>query len=191
MILNYYMTEIKQNLDSYDETKKMLNIIRGIQRKSSYINIREQIQQGSPVMDDSITPQGHPQQNTGEEKKDFKVINNVEVVIQSTDPADTEISDEESGKISQLIDDFRSEVSEIVDFGKLIFYGESAKLDGVIGNIKLGFTLSTGDDEGLFLSNTSLLKMSDDVTQTIEKLKKFQYKFMSVINDLISARKQN
>ena len=32
------------------------------------------------------------------------------------------------GKFSQLIDDFRTDVTEIVDFGKLDLYDDSAKI---------------------------------------------------------------
>ena len=175
----------QKKIDSYDETKRMLNTLRNF-RASSFKSLNEQVEQPQPE-----NTQTRPQINNGEEKQDFKVINNVEVIVQSSDPADLTITDEETGVISQLIDDFRVEVSELVDFGKLIFYADSAKLDGQINNINLGFMLSAGSDNGLYLTNSSLLKLSDETTIILEKLKKFQYKFSSTIDDLISNRKQN
>jgi hypothetical protein len=128
-----------------------------------------------------------PQEQSGE-GEDLAVINNVEVEIHSEDPEDLQLSDEEKGKISQLIDDFRVEVSEIAEFGKLNIYPDSAKLDGKIGDTGVVFTLSTGDDTGLYLSNSSLLKIDDDSLIIITKLRAFEAKFSAAINDLLVSR---
>ena len=112
----------------------------------------------------------------------------MEVQINSDDPEDLQLSDEEKGKISQLIDDFRAEVSETVDFGKLNVYDTSAKLDGRISDIGLEFTLSTGDDTGLYIKG-SMLKIDDASLGMINKLKVFELKFANSINDLLVNRR--
>jgi hypothetical protein len=119
------------------------------------------------------------------------VINNVEVEIHSEDNQDLTIKDNEKGIISQLIDDFKKEVSELVDFGKLQVYSDSAKLDGKITQKGIEFTLSTGDDNGIYLSNASMLKIDDETMEYLEKLKSFEEKFSGSINDLIVNRKNN
>jgi len=124
-----------------------------------------------------------------EEKEDVAVINDVEVQIHSEDPEDLTLSDEEKGKISQLIDDFRKEVSETVEFDKLHVYESNAKLDGKIADIGIVFTFSTGDDTGLYLSNTSMLKIDEDSLDMINKLKTFEPKFVNSINDLLVNRR--
>lgn len=171
--------------DSYDQIKGMLNTMRNFTHKT-YQPIREQIET-SP----QSTNNTQPEQPTGHENNDVMVINNVDVVVNSADPQDFTFSDDEKGKISQLIDDFRTEVSELVDFGKLIIYPNSSKLDGKIGNINLGFTLSAGDDEGLYLSNASFLKIDDTSLDVINKLKMFGDKFSSILNEMLSNRKEN
>lgn len=123
-----------------------------------------------------------------EEEEDVLVINNVDVEVHSEDTEDLELSDEEKGKISQLIDDFRKEVAETVEFDKLHIYEGSAKLDGKIPNLGVVFTFSAGDDTGLYLSNTSLLKIDEDSLGMINKLKTFESKFINSINDLLVNR---
>ena len=192
------MTTQKTQIDSYDDTKKMLNKIREIQR-SSHTTLTEQIQpapnQAPSQVPPPANPQGQQQQyhapQQATQEKGFTVINNVQVYVDSADDMDLEINVEEKGKISQLIDDFHSEVSELAELNRLTIYADSAKLDGQITDVNLGFTLCTGDDSGLFLSNTAMIKMDENVMLTINKLKKFEYKFSSVINELIMARKQN
>jgi len=145
-----------------------------------------------PATPGNQSPTPNPQSSTGtSEKSDFAVINNVEVVINSDDEFDFKITDEEKGKISQLIDDFRSEVSEICEFGKLNIYDNSAKLDGTIKEINIGFTLSAGDDNGVFLSQLSLIMINDNTVNYITKLKNFQPKFNDTMNTLLANRQQN
>jgi hypothetical protein len=178
--------------NSYDDTKKMLNVIRNIQSstKPQYGLIDEQT--------DELTPQPQPEQpqpeqpvapeSGGEEGSDYAIINDVEVVIHSEDPEDLELNDEEKGQISQLIDDFRVEVVETAQFDKLDIYETSAKLGGKIGEIGLMFTLSTGDDTGLYI-NGQMLKIDENSIMILEKLGAFQLKFSSAINDLLVRRR--
>lgn len=125
------------------------------------------------------------------EKKDFTVINNVNVKIESSDEMDLELNDEEKQKITKLIDDFHVEVSDIVDFEDFIIYENSVKLSGSITQYKLKFMFSSGDDAGLFLNNIATIKMTPEVSETIEKLTNFTNKFNDVTEDLIRRRKEN
>jgi len=183
----------KKPLNSYDDTKKMLNTIRKIQASTipRYGMIQEQdtadLPQGSENYS-QFEPQDQAQAPVQTEDSDYAVINNVEVVIHSEDPEDMELTDEEKGKISQLIDDFRAEVSETVEFDKLHIYETSSKLDGKIGEFGLMFTLSTGDDTGLYI-NGQMLKIDENSLLVLEKLGGFELKFSNTINDLLVRRR--
>lgn len=198
---------MKKIPNDYDEIKGLLNKIRKIQsasRSNDYGIIREQIEdnqepqppepdkeyeapatEDDPVQDPTIK---NVPGEEGEEQEDIAVINDVEIEIHSEDPEDLGLSDEEKKQISQLIDDFRTEVSEMVEFDKLHIYDESAKLDGKISDIDLTFTISTGDDTGLYLSNVSMLKIDDESLDMINKLRAFTPKFSNTINDLLVNR---
>ena len=203
-------------MDSYDEIKGMLYRVRKIQmiaEANKYGLIQEQVApaddpyHGVKPIKANLPTSGvsreqerqyhaakyakeHPgeESNSTEEGEDLMVINNVEVEIHSEDPEDLQLSDEEKNKISQLIDDFRAEVSEIAEFDKLHVYDDNAKLEGRIGDIGLNFTLSTGNDTGLYVSNTSLLKIDDNSLGIIVKLRGFEQKFSNSINDLLVNR---
>jgi hypothetical protein len=204
------MTDKK--MDSYDEIKGMLNKIRKIQAQPRYGIIQEQTPTDPEDSRGPLTaPYGYgagtkkpiprsvgtePQKvDTVDPSKagdnDVAVINNVEVQIHSEDPEDLILQDDEKGQISQLIDDFKSEVSEVAEFDKLNLYPDSAKLDGRIGELGLNFTFSTGDDTGLYLTNTQMLKIDDNSLDAINKLRTFEAKFSNTINDLLSNRREN
>jgi sporulation protein YlmC with PRC-barrel domain len=189
----------KQPINEYDLTKKMLNTIREIQASvdsNKFVLLREQVTNDKETVirkGDGIPPPPIDNDNmdyeSGEEQEDIAVINDVEVVIHSEDPEDLELKDDEKNNISQLIDEFRTEVSEIVEFDKLHIYEDNAKLEGKISDVNLGFTLSTGNDTGIYLSNTSMMKIDEDTMDMINKLKTFHPKFINTINNLLVHRK--
>lgn len=203
--------------NDYDDTKKLLNTIRKLNTLTPQA-IREQLFPEKNVLgdeEDDVTQNWEPsdmddetnrmkndiqnywkdnpqpEKSNQEEKKDFIVINNVEVVINSTDKDDLVLNDDEKTEISQMIDDYRKDVSEITEFGKLNIYHDSAKLDGNIKEINLSFTISAGDDNGVYLKNQSMIKLSDTSLGYIDKLKKFQIIFNDVMEKIIASRQQN
>jgi hypothetical protein len=199
----------KKIANAYDDTKKMLNTIRKIQAtvkpKYGILEEQEDSEEGefpknpkdsrgeltAPYGYGSGTKKPIPRSvgvNTSSENEDFAVINDVEVEIHSEDPQDLELSDEEKGKVSQLIDDFRKEVSETAEFDKLHIYETSAKLDGKISDVGITFMLSTGDDTGIYAS-ASMIKIDEQVLELFNKLMIFESKFSASINDLIVNRR--
>jgi hypothetical protein len=208
------MTTTKKEIDSYDEIKSFLNKIRKIQARPKIGIIQEQTYQGeTKEPQDSRGPLTAPygygagtkkpiprsvgtephQVNTVDSSKegdeDLAVINNVEVEVHSEDPEDLEISDEEKGKISQLIDDFRTEVSEIAEFYGLHIYPDTAVLNGKITDKGLNFTFEAGNENGALIS-TSMLKIDNESLDIINKLGKFGIKFSNTINDLLVNRRE-
>jgi hypothetical protein len=158
----------KQNL-GYDGIKKMLNTMRTIsENTSSKKTLKEE-----------------------EEKVNNLVLNNnVEIKVHSTDQADLEISEQEKASLNQLIENFRTQVSELALFEEgFNVYADSVRLDGSIGD-DFGFVYIAGNDRGLYL-NADMLKMDDETSMVIEKLNKFQHTYEDVVNEMISSRKTN
>ena len=167
--------------NEYDQIKGMLNKIRSLEKKSN-INLREQVEQ---------QPINNTSSNENNNSTDINVINNVELEIHSEDSMDLKLSDDEKNKISQLIDEFRQEISEIAELNKIDLYDNSCKLNGTITNLSINFVFSAGDDEGLYLNNTNMLKIDQTSLDIINKMKIFQDKYKTVVNELIINRKQN
>jgi len=210
------MTTTKKEIDSYDEIKGMLNKIRRIQAQPKYGVIQEQTYQGeTEEPQDSrgplTAPYGYgagtkkpiprsvgtepekssttPYQQSRRDNEEVSVINNVDVEIHSEDPIERALQDDEKGTISQLIDDFKAEVSEIAEFDGLHIYPDSAVLNGKIGGKGMNFSYSAGDDNGFYLGSPSLLKIDSEALELINRLKTFEPKFVNTINDLLVNRR--
>ena len=127
-----------------------------------------------------------------EDEKLFNLVlnDNVEVKIHSTDQEDLSISDEEKASLNQLIQNFKSQVSELANFEEgFNIYVDSVRLDGTIEN-DLSFVLIAGNERGLYV-NANMLKIEPETVETISKLEKFQHTFEDVVIEIMNNRKNN
>lgn len=169
--------------NEYDQIRGMLKTIRQFENRTTK-NLREQVET-------QTTDNSQPLEKNDGEYGDVDVINNVDVNLHSEDSMDVKLSDEEKGNISQMIDDFRTQVSSTVEFDKIDIYSNGVKMTGKLENYNMTFVFSGGDGEGLYISNPSMLKIDDESLSIINKLKKFQENYISVVNVIIINRKQN
>lgn len=174
------MMQKKSNI-GYDETKRMLNTLRNFNlNKSTYGTLREDIE-----------TQDTQEPSTEKVMDDVLVINDVEVKLLSTDRDDMGIKDDQKNSISQLIDNFRQQVSQIVDFDPGMTINErQVRLDGVLTNEDVNFVLIAGEENGLYI-NSDMLKIEDEVMVVLDKLIKFEDTFKTSMEPLITQRFNN
>lgn len=164
---------------SYDDTKRMLNTLRKLnESKSSIRTIKEEIETENLPSSESTMD-------------DVMVINDVEVKLLSTDRDDMGMKDEQKNAISQLIDNFKQQVSQIVEFDPGMTINESQiRLDGTLTDDDLSFVFIAGNDSGLYI-NTEMVKLEQETIQILDKLLKFNDTFKTAMEPLISQRSNN
>jgi len=159
----------KQNL-GYDFTKKMLNTMR---------NLNENVQSKKILKEEE-----------SQEMFNLVLNDNVEVKIHSTDQEDLSLSDEEKNSLNQLIQNFKSQVSELASFDEgFNIYVDNVRLDGSIEE-DLGFVLIAGNNGGLYI-NANMLKIEQETVEIISKLEKFKHSFDDVVIEIMNNRKNN
>ena len=155
----------------YDETKKMLDTMR---------RLNESVRNNNILKEDDT-----------DLKDDITVINDVDVKMLSTDNLDLKISDDQKNSISGLIDSFREQVSDLADLDPGITINMTQiRMDGTIPNIDMGFVLISGDESGVYI-NSDMLKVDDEVLESLEKLSKFHLTFEDTMNPIIRQRSNN
>lgn len=159
----------KQNL-GYDGIKKMLNKMRTLnENTASKATLKEEEQ---------------------EKVNNLVISNNVEIKVHSTDQEDLEVTEEEKNALNQLIENFKTQVSELATFEEgFNIYTNSVRLDGSIGE-DLGFVYIAGEDRGLYI-NADMLKIDNEIALVFDKLNKFQHTYEDVVNEMINTRKTN
>ncbi len=167
-------------MTGYDDTKKMLNTLRKLNESITSTNVlKEDIQQTQ-----------EPQQ-TQNQKNDFIVINDVEVNMLSTDEMDLELQEDQKTAISGLIDNFKQQVSQIVDFEPGMTINQNQiRLDGVLTDDDVSFVFIAGEENGVYI-NADMLKLTTETGTALEKLAKFEETFKTAMEPLISKRNNN
>lgn len=129
-----------------------------------------------------------PEQNM---KDDVLVINDVDVKMNSQDEADMKLMDEQKKEISGIIDNFKQQVSQIVNFepGFSIF-PDQIRLDGKLTDEDMKFVFIAGKDGGVYVI-ADMLKLEQNVANTLEKLAKFNEVFKTSMEPIISQRNNN
>ena len=168
--------------NDYDVMKGMLKTIRTItESKASNRTLNEAVGFQSPEVDKS-------DENL---KNDIMVVNDVEIKMNSSDEADLTLQDSEKTAISQLIDNFKQQVSQIADFTPGITIApDQVRLDGSLTDQDISFVFIAGKESGAYI-NADMLKLEQDVANELEKLAKFQETFETAMNPLIQERKTN
>jgi hypothetical protein len=160
----------KTNMN-YDNTKRMLNTLRKLNESVSNKNTL----------------------NEQEEVKDLKdtvtIIDGVEVrMIASTDE-DLQLDDQQKKVVGDVINNFGTQVSDLGDLRPgITIQSNQVRLDGKLPDVELDFVIIAGQNKGTYL-NTSMLKVSYELMESIEKLMKFEDVFADSMNDIISQRR--
>jgi hypothetical protein len=172
-----------KTLMGYDDTKKMLNKLRKLnESKTSNSVIKEQMEMSQQEVE--------PEQ-TQKQESDFIIINDVEVKMLSTDNMDMELKDDQKETISNLIDNFKQQVSQIVDFDPgMTINQKQIRLDGTLTDEDISFVFIAGDDSGVYI-NADMLKLDTETGTMLEKLSKFEETFKTSMEPLIDQRNNN
>lgn len=178
----------------YDDTKKMLNKIRSLNESISQKKImKEQDDDGHSWEDESWqwTKDEMTPEMSENPKNDIVVINDVDVNISSTDDADMELSEEQKNAISGLIDNFRQQVTNLVNFDPgLTISMDQIRLDGVIDDFDFKFTCVAGKDTGLYVI-CNMTEVTPELIDLLSKFSKFHQSYIDTMNNVISQRKNN
>jgi hypothetical protein len=174
----------KMKTDEYDVTKNMLKTIRTLTESKVSSNI----------INENQTELQTPQVNTTNDenqKNDIDVINDVDVKLLSSDQNDLKLTDQQKTAISELIDGFKQQVSQIVEFEPgMTLTREQIRLDGYLPDEDINFVFISGKESGVYI-NADMLKLEQDVATSLEKLAKFEITFKSAMDPIIQERTNN
>lgn len=178
------MMQKKMKTDEYDVTKNMLKTIRTLTESKVLSNVINEQQT------ELQTPQVN---NTNDEnqKNDVDVVNDVDVKLLSSDQNDLKLTDQQKTAISELIDGFKQQVSQIVEFEPgMTLTREQIRLDGYLPDEDINFVFISGKESGVYI-NADMLKLEQDVATSLEKLAKFEITFKSAMDPIIQERTNN
>jgi hypothetical protein len=170
----------KKTKNSYDEIRGMLKTIRTIKESKTTSNIIKEEDERTSLTTDNP-----------DQKSDIIVINDVEVKLMSSDNSDMKLDEKQKNGISSMIDNFRTQVSQIVDFEPGFTITEKQiRLDGTLTDEEISFVFIAGEEGGLYM-NADMLEINEEIMTTLNKLVKFEQVFKDGMEPLIIQRQTN
>jgi len=193
--------------NKHDEIKKLLNASRTMLTNSRLTEDISQIrsqygiitEQGVDLTDDNVTKKYDVAQsvedeieNDTESKKDkqqgFRISGGI-LVLHGKEKTDLDLTVDEKTAFQETMDEFVSEVSDLVDFNKMNVYPNNVEWSGKLIEFDLDFFFSIGEENGIYIKG-DMIKTDDEFLEMVEKLKTYYEKFKSKWSKILASRKK-
>lgn len=165
------ITEDEDTTDAPDNTIDRVNPIKDIESKIKYDNDEED--------EDEIK---------SDKKKGYRISGGI-LYIHGKDKKDLQLTTDDKIAFQESMDEFVSEVAEIVDFNKLNLYPNNVEWSGKITEYDIEFFFSIGETNGVYINGT-MMKVDEEFLTMMNKLKVFYEKFKTKWSKVIASRKK-
>lgn len=140
-------------------------------------------------VEDEIEDDEQEMDPSKQDKKHAYRISGGILVLHGKDKTDLELTTDEKIAFQETMDEFVSEVSDLVDFNKLNVYTNNVEWSGKIIDFDIEFFYSIGEENGIYL-NGEMIKTDEKFLDLITKLKTYYEKFKSKWAKILASRKK-
>jgi hypothetical protein len=193
--------------NSHDEIKQLLRASREMLTNPTITEDYEQIrskygiitEQGVNLTDDNITKKINitksvedtieDQTEKGKDKKQAYRISGGILVLNGKEKKDLELTTDDKISFQETMEEFVTEVSDLVDFNSLNVYSQNVEWSGKLIEFDIEFFYSIGEENGVYI-NGEMIKTDEKFLEMIEKLKIYYEKFKSKWSKVLGSRKK-
>ena len=123
-----------------------------------------------------------------DKQRTYKVMGDI-IVLHGKDKPSLQLTTDEKNAFTESMDEFREEVAEIVDFGKLSVFDDNVEWTGKIKELDLEFFFSINESDGLYI-NGQMIHIDQDYMNMIVKLQSYYQKFKTKWSKVIASRQK-
>jgi len=127
--------------------------------------------------------------NTPDDKKQAYRISGGILVLHGKEQTDLELTTDEKITFQETMDEFVTEVSDLVDFNKLNIYPKNVEWSGKIIDFDIDFFFSIGEENGVYI-NGKMVKTDEKFVEFLNKLQTYYEKFKSKWSKVLANRKR-
>ena len=165
-----------ETMNAPDNTIDRSNPMKDIESKIKY-DTAEDGEEGEEV--DEIK---------SDKKKGYRISGGI-FYIHSKDKKDLQLTTDDKIAFQESMDEFVSEVADIVDFNKLNLYPNNVEWSGKITEYDIEFFFSIGESNGVYINGT-MMKVDEEFLTMMNKLQTYYEKFKSKWSKVIASRKK-
>ena len=111
------------------------------------------------------------------------------LTIHGDSTKDTELTTDDKKAFQETMDEFVSEVSDLVNFKQLNVYKDNVDWSGKIVDFDIEFYFTIGENNGLYISG-DMVKVDENFLDSINKLQTYYEKFKSKWAKILASRKK-
>lgn len=111
------------------------------------------------------------------------------LVLHGKEQTELELTTDEKIAFQETMDEFVTEVSDLVDFNKLNVYPNNVEWSGKIIDFDVEFSFSIGEENGIYIDG-DMIKMDNEFIDFVTKLKAYYEKFKSRWATVLASRKR-
>jgi hypothetical protein len=124
-----------------------------------------------------------------DKQKGYKIQGNV-LILHGNKEADIELTTDEKNAFIESIDEFRNEVAELVEFGKMNVFNENVEWNGKILELNLEFFYTINEPHGIYV-NGDMVKLDQEYVEMIGKLQTNYEKFKTKWSKIVASRQKS
>lgn len=195
--------------NSHDEIRNLLKASRNLLSNSTIneevSNIKRQYgiltEQGLDLTSGDVTKkinvgktiedeiEGDEEKKSKDDKTQAYRISGGLIVLHGKEQTELELTTDEKIAFQETMDEFVTEVSDLVDFNKLNLYQNNVEWSGKIIDFDIDFFYSIGEENGVYI-NGNMIKTDDEFLEMVNKLKVYYEKFKSKWAKVLASRKK-
>jgi len=137
----------------------------------------------------SDTIEDNENEETKEERNQGYRISGGILVLHGSEKTDLELTTDEKIAFQETMDEFVSEVSDLVDFNRLNVYPRNVEWSGKIIDFDIQFYYTIGEENGVYIEG-DMIKTDDKFLEMVGKLKSYYEKFKSKWAKVLASRKK-
>ncbi len=124
-----------------------------------------------------------------DKQKAYKIQGNV-LVLHGKDESKIQLTTDEKNAFIESVDEFRNDVAELVDFGKMNVFDENVEWSGKVLEIDLEFFYSINEPHGIYV-NGNMVKLDQEYMEMIGKLQTNYEKFKTKWSKIVASRQKS
>ena len=178
------MLSSPKSIKESQEIKKRYGLITEVDSIIQKVNVAKSIEKNTEETYD---------EDMGEKpSKDKSIVYRISggiLKINGKNTKELQLTEEEKMTFQETMDEFVEEVSSLVDFNELNIYPQDVTWSGILNDFNLEFDFRVGEENGVYIKMGNLVKLSEEILQTMDKLKKYYNKFKSKWGKVLGNRK--
>lgn len=160
--------------------------------RKQYSLITEQVDQTDVDVDVDMEDNNKDSEEVGgktDKQKTYKILGNM-ITLHGKTKADLQLTTDEKNAFTSSIDEFRTEVAELVEFNKLNVYPDNVEWNGKILEIDLEFFYAINEPDGIYI-NGEMIQINKDYVEMVGKLQAYYEKFKNKWSKIVASRQED